>query len=150
VREAYKLMPGYRSTRARAAVIVAGSRATFEQLPPWAKVKSVKSVNIPENGIDPQRFDRPRAGPIGKPLAVAFVGRLVPGKGADILLEAALPVIPRQRVVVNVIGDDPEPPRLKALAADLQAGVVKTPGVGSPRFGAAAFDRIRCSWFPQR
>ena len=51
------------------------------------------------------------------PLKVAFTGRLVPFKGADMLLEAAAPLIRNGKVVLDIIGDGPEMPRLKEFAA---------------------------------
>ena len=51
-----------------------------------------KTVYIPENAVDLSRFDEPGGGAAGDAprfLGVAFVGRLVPYKGADMLLEAA-------------------------------------------------------------
>ena len=126
VREAYKLMPGYRATRRNAAAIIAGSRALHQQLPPWAHDKT---VYIPENAIDPVRFDGQVAGPVTLPLRVAFVGRLVPYKGADMLMEAAAPLVRSGKVVLDIIGDGPERERLTAMAASLDiAGAVKLEG----------------------
>jgi glycosyltransferase involved in cell wall biosynthesis len=112
VRGIYKLVPGYRATREHASAIVAGSLDTLRQIPiRWRD----KVVYIPENGLDPRRFgglvDRPASGP----LKVAFVGRLVPYKCPDILVEAAAPLVREGAVVVDVIGDGPEMPKLRAL-----------------------------------
>ena len=122
VRDAYKLLPGYRATRRDAAAVLVGSRATFEQLPTGVHAKC---VYIPENGIDPARFARLVEGPVRSPLRIAFVGRLVPYKGADMLLEAAAPLIRAGLARVDVIGDGPELPRLRALVESegLTAGV---------------------------
>jgi glycosyltransferase involved in cell wall biosynthesis len=122
VRDAYKLLPGYRQTRAYASAIIAGSVSAWEQLQPWRK----NCVYIPENAIDPARFTG-RCQPFqGRPLRVAFVGRLVPYKGADILLEAAAPLIREKKILVDVIGDGPEMPRLRKMVDELglQAGVL--------------------------
>src|ERR1035437_525448 len=86
VRWLYKLMPYYRSTRRYSAAIIAGSKYTYGQLPHWTKEKC---VYIPENGVDLERFKSPRTRSARLPLRGAFVGRLVPYKGADMLLEAA-------------------------------------------------------------
>src|SRR5205823_221296 len=90
VREGYRLLPGYRATRQHAAAIISGSRSTYEQLSDNYKSKA---VYIPENAVDPARFSRRVEGCVELPLRVAFVGRLVPYKGADMLLEAAAPLI---------------------------------------------------------
>ena len=74
-----------------------------------------KCVYLPENGFDPELFGarvpREEAGP----LRVAFVGRLVPLKGADMLLEAAAPLVREKKILVDVIGDGPERDGLRAL-----------------------------------
>jgi glycosyltransferase involved in cell wall biosynthesis len=127
VRDGHKLMPYYRATRRDAAAIVAGSRATWEQLPRWALSKA---VYIPENGILPERFGGARDRPAQLPLRVAFLGRLVPYKGADILIEAAAPLVREGRVTLEVIGEGPELPRLRALSASagLGPGMIRFPG----------------------
>jgi glycosyltransferase involved in cell wall biosynthesis len=112
VRDGYKLMPGYHATRRHAAAIIVGSRATREQMPDRFKDKT---IYIPENAIDPSRFDRWAEGPLRLPLKVAFVGRLVPYKGADMLLEAAAPLIRPGRVEIDLIGDGPERERLQGF-----------------------------------
>jgi glycosyltransferase involved in cell wall biosynthesis len=60
---------------------------------------------------------------------VAFVGRLVPLKGVDMLLEAAAPLARAGRLQLDIIGDGPELPKHKQLASDLKiAGDVAFPG----------------------
>jgi len=122
VRGAYKLLPGYRSTRRNAAAIICGSKATLEQMPGWCRDKC---VYIPENAIDPARFPEPGPKPSPLPLRVAFVGRLVPYKGADMLLEAAAPLVRAGSVVVDIIGDGPELCRLREIIREerIEAGV---------------------------
>jgi alpha-maltose-1-phosphate synthase len=114
VRDAYKLLPFYRSTRRDAAAIVIGSRATWDQMP--AKYHD-RCVYVPENGVDLVRFARQVEGPVRSPLRVAFVGRLVPYKGADMLLEAAAPLVRAGKLVVDIIGDGDQMPQLKAIVA---------------------------------
>jgi starch synthase len=115
VRSAYKLLPGYRQTREHAAAIIAGSTSAWEQLRGYHD----KCVYIPENAIDPDRF-KIRCRPFeNAPLRIAFVGRLVPYKGADMLIEAAAPLIRAQKLLVDIIGDGPEMPRLKNLVDSL-------------------------------
>lgn len=109
-RVAHQVLPGYRSTRQSAAAIICGSRATLAQMPEWCRAKC---HYMPENGIDPDRFARFAALRHGGPLRVAFVGRLVPYKCPDVLIEAAAPLIAEGKVVVDVIGDGPMMPALK-------------------------------------
>lgn len=122
VRGAYKLLPGYRSMRRSAAALMIASRATWEQVPEKHKHKC---VYIPENGVDPARFDRRVQGEAGLPIRLVFLGRLVPYKGADMLLEAAAPLIRAGKATVDIIGDGPERGALEAMIAreGLGAGV---------------------------
>jgi glycosyltransferase involved in cell wall biosynthesis len=126
VRGAYKLLPFYGSTRRNAAAIVIGSRATWDQMS--AKYHD-RCVYIPENGVDPARFARQVEGPVRSPLRVAFVGRLVPYKGADMLLEAVAPLVRAGKIVVDIIGDGDQMKDLRAIvAAEGIAGGVKLDG----------------------
>jgi glycosyltransferase involved in cell wall biosynthesis len=122
VRGAYKLLPGYRRTRACAAALVIGSRATLAQVPACYRHKC---VYVPENAIDPRRFPSPRTRQSSLPLRVVFVGRLVPYKGPDMLLEAAAPLVRQNRVALDFIGEGPLRPQLAAMIASsqLESGV---------------------------
>ena len=111
VRGAYHLMPAYRSTRRDASAIIAGSRAT------WAELGSVhdKCVYVPENAVDPSRFGE-RSEPAAEgPLRAAFVGRLVPYKGADMLLHAAAPLVRSGLLEIDILGDGPQRPELERI-----------------------------------
>ena len=122
VRDAYKLLPFYRQTRRHAAAIMIGSRDTWAQMSaPYRD----RCVYVPENAVDLARFSTPVAGPIRLPLRVAFVGRLVPYKGADMLLEAAAPLVRAGKVVIDIIGDGDQMPRLRQMVAaeNITAGV---------------------------
>ncbi len=119
VRGAYRLLPWYRSTRMDAAAIIGASRYTLSQMP---RACADRCVYIPENGIDPSRFPRRERGGAGLPLKVAFVGRLVPYKGADMLIEAAAPLAKAGKVVVDIIGDGPEMGTLRAMVERLGLG----------------------------
>lgn len=113
VRGAYKLMPGYLSTRRDAQAIIAGSRDTLAQIsPPFRD----KCVYVPENGVEPKRFDAQDKGPVTLPLRVAFTGRMVPYKMPGLVLDAALPLIKAGKVVLEFFGDGPELPALEERA----------------------------------
>jgi len=114
VRTAYKLMPGYHASRKHAAAIIAGSQHTHDEMP--SEVLRKCSI-MPENGIDPERFNQPRSRSSGVPLRGAFVGRLVPYKGADMLLEAAAPLMKDGKLKLDVVGDGPQRPELQAMVA---------------------------------
>ncbi len=112
-RSGMKLMPFYRSTRRDAAAIIVGSQATWDELADYHD----KCVYIPENGVDSDHFTTRAQPASGEKLRVAFVGRLVPYKGADILIEAAAPLIRSERIELDIIGDGPQMPQLRAIVA---------------------------------
>ncbi|WGW04449.1 glycosyltransferase family 4 protein [Tropicibacter oceani] len=115
IRSAYKLLPGRGATLRHASAVLAGSRHTAAEV---ARPGKDKIVYIPENGIDPARFNR-CAAPTGV-LRGGFVGRLVPYKGPDMLIEAAAPLLRAGRMKLEIIGDGPMMPALKALAQGLE------------------------------
>lgn len=114
VRDAYKLLPGYRATRKNAHTIIVGSTATHAQVPTRYHDQC---VYIPENAIDPQKFVARRSRTVqpGEPIKLAFVGRLVPYKGADMLLDAVAGLVRDKNVTVTIIGDGPEREKLEAI-----------------------------------
>lgn len=120
VRGAYRMLPGYRALRKDASALIVGSKDTRDQMPAWCRDRL---AYIPENAIDPSRFDLEASAQAtpepGAPLRVAFVGRLVPYKGVDMLLEAAAPLVREGKVVIDIIGDGPERQNLKALQGKL-------------------------------
>ncbi len=112
LRAAYKALPGRRATLRHAAAIIVGSRHTASEVPQrWQD----KCVYIPENAIDPTRFSRVAA-PEGDVLRAGFVGRMVPYKGPDMLLEAAVPLLRAGRMRIEMIGDGPMLEGLKSFA----------------------------------
>lgn len=110
IRGAYKLMPGYHATRRHCSAIIVGSRATWDQMPPRYHHKC---HYIPENAIDPARFSARRSHEATRPIRAVFLGRLVPYKGPDMLLDAAVPLLKQGQMTLNIIGDGPLMPMLR-------------------------------------
>uniref|UniRef100_A0A2A3JQD6 Glycosyl transferase family 1 n=1 Tax=Alloyangia mangrovi TaxID=1779329 RepID=A0A2A3JQD6_9RHOB len=115
LRGAYKALPGRDATLRRASAILAGSRHTASEIPSRYREKL---VYLPENAIDPARFNK-QATPEPGPLRAAFVGRLVPYKGPDMLLEAAAPLLRDGRLQLEMVGDGPMRASLEAQAKAL-------------------------------
>ncbi len=90
VRGAYKALPGRGAMLRDASAIICGSLHTRGEIP--AKYQQ-KTVWLPENAIDPARFSLTAPQPGTLPLRGCFIGRLVPYKGADMAIEAALPLL---------------------------------------------------------
>jgi glycosyltransferase involved in cell wall biosynthesis len=112
VRGMYRLLPGHRAALKNAAAIIVGSRDTLAQIPERFQDKC---LYIPENAIDPARFGACRQRRAERPIRVVFVGRLVPYKGADMLIEAAGPLVERGLVTVEILGEGPERGRLTEM-----------------------------------
>jgi glycosyltransferase involved in cell wall biosynthesis len=118
LRQLHQLLPGYRSMR-RADAIVVASRETLRQIPRDGRARC---FYIPENAIDPSRFDSampPRDHHPDDPLKSVFVGRMVPLKGVDILLDAAAPLIKAGLLTLDLVGDGPQLPSLRRQAERL-------------------------------
>jgi glycosyltransferase involved in cell wall biosynthesis len=109
------------STR-RASRILVASRATLEAI---GTRHRTKTRNMLENGVDLARFQATPwpDPPIGRPLRVLFVGRLIPVKGLDLLLQAVLQVRNAgQTVRLDVVGDGPLRSDWHGLAVQLGLG----------------------------
>ncbi len=115
VRGFYKVLPGRGRTLRDAAAIIVASRHTESEIP--ARY-GAKRHYIPENAIDPARFSL-QARPGEGPLRACFIGRMVPYKGPDMLIEAAAPLLRDGRMVLDMIGDGPLLPELRELAQAL-------------------------------
>lgn len=116
LRSAYKALPGRKSTLRHAAAILVGSRHTMGELPAFVRAKT---VYLPENAIDPARFSRLTAPARDGPLRAGFVGRLVPYKGPDMLIEAAAPMLRAGALHLDLVGDGPMMQALHAQAEGL-------------------------------
>ena len=125
LRGLYKLLPGRKRTLASAAAILVGSRHTGSEIP---AAYQPKTIYLPENAIDLTRFNRVASQGPG-PLRACFIGRMVPYKGPDMLLSAAAPLLRDERLVIDMIGDGPMMPALRAqVQADGTAGAVNFHG----------------------
>jgi glycosyltransferase involved in cell wall biosynthesis len=128
-------MPGYRDTRRHAAAIICGSRATLDDL---ARSERSRAVYVPENGVDADLFRPCRNGATSpapalltsnasaaaaektrRAVRLAFVGRLVPVKGVDMLIEACAPLMRQGELELDIIGDGEEKAVLHRLAQTL-------------------------------
>ena len=112
LRSAYKLLPYHGSTRRDAAAIIIGSVSTWGQMS--AKYHH-KCIYIPENAIDPGRFPPPGPREASSLIRLAFIGRLVPYKGAHLAIEAAAPFLRSGAMSLDIVGDGPQRGELEQL-----------------------------------
>lgn len=116
VRGLYKALPGRRRMYENTAAILTGSRHTASEVP---ERFAEKCIWLPENAIDPARFNQVAAPYSGGRLRGVFIGRLVPYKGPDMLLEAARPLLADNQMTLDIIGDGPMRGSLEAQAKTL-------------------------------
>jgi glycosyltransferase involved in cell wall biosynthesis len=112
VRAAYRMLPGIRQTYRYATNVLVGSHFTMNDLPQEYREKY---VYMPENGIDPLRFSKVVEKRESGPLRAAFVGRLVPYKGPDMLLESAIELLRVGSLTIDIVGDGPMMSELRAF-----------------------------------
>jgi glycosyltransferase involved in cell wall biosynthesis len=122
LRDAYKLLPGYRNTLASSAAILVGSQHTFAGI---TRRFQNKCLYLPENAIDPNRFNAIQPIAPSGTMRACFVGRLVAYKGPDMLLEAVAPLVRSGQLQLDIIGDGPLMPQLRSYVDqhELKSGV---------------------------
>jgi len=118
VRGVTRAVPGLAALRGNASALLLGSRDMMARNPPQY---AAQAIYLPENGIDPARFSVDRAREPGRPLTIAYVGRLVPYKGPDLVIEAAADALRRGDATLRIVGSGPMREALEATVA--RAGV---------------------------
>lgn len=119
VRSAYKLLPGRNAMYKAASAVLAGSHHTAGEVPEAFKDKVFW---LPENAIDTDRFNRVAAPYETGPMRACFVGRMVPYKGPDMVIEALRPYLSEGRATLDLVGDGPMRAELEALVEEWGLG----------------------------
>ena len=99
-----RFVPGLRALRARANALLLGS---FDMLNRNDSEFAPQTVYMPENGIDRRRFSAERTRKAELPLRIVFLGRLVPFKGPDLVIEAAAAMLADGRAKLRIVGAGP-------------------------------------------
>jgi glycosyltransferase involved in cell wall biosynthesis len=122
VRNAYRLLPGREAMLSSCAAILVGSRHTESEIPDRHRDRV---VYVPENAVDPARFGDAAPQDVSGTIRACFIGRLVPYKGADMLIEAVAPFVREGRLVLDIVGDGPMRTDLEAMVRrlDVEGGV---------------------------
>jgi len=108
----YRLLPGSEATFKCSSIILASFPHTVRTIP---QKYHHKIIDVPENGVDPNRFFASTQEKDRKKCLFLFVGRLVPFKCPTILLHAIKKSkILRQHELI-FIGDGPEKERMEAF-----------------------------------
>ena len=122
------LIPGYRETYEKAERVLAGSTYTLKMLKGLFNLSDSQISLFYENGIDKSFFTFNREPFVVKvQVNLLFVGRLVPYKGADMLLEAInrLDKEVKNKIQLTIVGDGSEKSSLekKVIENNLQRKV---------------------------
>lgn len=108
-----RFLPGYAGTYKNADRVLAGSTYTLNMLRDLFGIADRMSLFY-ENGISRDFIGAPRKKALG-PLRLLFVGRLVPYKGADMVIDslARLPERVREEIHFTIVGDGSEKENLE-------------------------------------
>ena len=104
--------------------------AVSNELAEWGERTSSRKFQVLPMPVDTARLPSPSQPPENGPFL--GVGRLVPEKGFDLLIEAAALVDPKQRPEIVIVGVGPERSRLDVLARRLKVKL-HLPGAVSPQ-----------------
>ena len=119
IRGVYPVLTGRNRMMEAGTAIIAGSRHAAAELGNWRD----KTIWLPENAVDLRRFPICLTRRQDGPLRACFIGRMVPYKGPDMLLDAARPLIHEGRLTLDMIGDGPMMADLRRKAAPMGDGV---------------------------
>jgi GT2 family glycosyltransferase/glycosyltransferase involved in cell wall biosynthesis len=146
-RAAFKCLPYYRSTYRHVAAVISGSRHTASEIP-----RSFRGLRcyLPENGVDPQRLPLASAWPEPRGrFRFLSVGRLVPYKGADLILQAMRSSTALASCELHLVGDGPFRNSLEGLVREYGLeGNVRFTGWIDHRSLCQEFARAQAFVFP--
>lgn len=119
LRGAYRWLPYHRSTYRHLKGVIAGSLHTASEIPSWFRGRR---YYLPENGLDLERIplatDWTPPEP-GKKFRFVTIGRLVPYKGMDLIIQAmAESAVLRRDAELHVIGQGPLRAAMEAQTAE--------------------------------
>jgi len=116
------IIPGYKETYQKADYVLAGSTYTLNHIMKLFSLSPNKVSLFFENGVDREFIQEARESPANPDiLRILFVGRLVPYKGADMLIAAIARLAPsqRQKIELTIVGNGPEWDNLRRQVKEL-------------------------------
>ena len=122
LRKIGQLIPDYVATYKRADRILSGSEYTRDWIQRVFEIPEERLELMSENGVSKTYFDQPALAPAAnRPLKLVFAGRLVPYKGADMVIESLARASRRIRrpLELTLLGDGPERENLAQQAVEL-------------------------------
>lgn len=120
------LIPGYVETYKKADKILVGSAYTLQMLKEMFAIPSDKTELFYENGISKDFLSRAKNASDGSKIKLLFVGRLVPYKCADVVIEAIshLDKEIQDKISLSIVGDGSERANLEKQVQELNLGDV--------------------------
>lgn len=117
-------IPGYVETYKKADRILIGSSYTLNMLKDLFALPDEKLELFYENGLPKDFLSAPKEPSSGNPIHLLFVGRLVPYKCADVVIEAIsqLDRDTQNRVKLTIVGDGSEKSPLEQRVQELGLG----------------------------
>jgi len=118
------LIPGYVETYKKADKILVGSTYTLQMLKNTLAIPDSKIELFYENGISKDFLNRAKNTSEGSKINLLFVGRLVPYKCADVIIEAIskLDKDIQDKVLLSIVGDGSERSNLERQVQELNVG----------------------------
>ena len=118
------LIPGYVETYKKADKILVGSAYTLQMLKEMFAIPNDKTELFYENGISKDFLSRAKNASDGSKVKLLFVGRLVPYKCADVVIEAIshLDKEIQDKISLSIVGDGSERANLEKQVQELNLG----------------------------
>jgi glycosyltransferase involved in cell wall biosynthesis len=118
------LIPGYVETYKKADKILVGSAYTLQMLKEMFAIPNDKTELFYENGISKDFLSRAKNASDGSKVKLLFVGRLVPYKCADVVIEAIshLDKEIQDKISLSIVGDGSERGNLEKQVQELNLG----------------------------
>jgi glycosyltransferase involved in cell wall biosynthesis len=120
------LIPGYVETYKKADKILVGSTYTLQMLQKMFALPESQLELLYENGISKDFLSRAKSTSEGSKINLLFVGRLVPYKCADVIIEAISKLNKdiQNRIVLTIVGDGSEKSNLEKQVQELNLGEI--------------------------
>jgi glycosyltransferase involved in cell wall biosynthesis len=113
----YTYLPFSRSTHTKSKAVIVGSSYTY--LAAGRRVERNRLFFIQQNGIPEKDILESRRYDDMPPVRLCFLGRLVPLKNCNIVIQSAAPLIREKKIRLDIVGDGWDRSNLEALTRDL-------------------------------
>jgi glycosyltransferase involved in cell wall biosynthesis len=118
LRGLYAYLPFSRSTFSKSKAVIVGS--SYNYLTAGQRVEGNRLFFVQENGIPEKDVVTGRRYDDMPPVRVCFLGRLVPFKNCNIVIQSAAELIKQKKIQLEIIGDGWDRSNLEALTRDLE------------------------------